>query len=234
MTKSAAKSVAPVNSATLLDRPIYSTQSKKKYKSPSTLKRDQQRYETFLLKKGTKVASKVSAATKPITEQSTVRRVEMCNAHTITDPVGTKTQLTQTDNGEGNDVEEKLNKTLQENSLMKSDLDSEKDFNKEMRQMNFALKHELHLLEKEEMVKNEKLQRDLSSLQCERDNLRADVDRLRFERNESLDRETVLDNKIQYLYNGHAGRKENHLGKNTLIQLKLMDTIEDDVCGVMS
>ena len=144
----------------------------------------------------------------------------MCNAHTITDPVGTKTQLTQTDNGEGNNVEDKLNKTLQENSLIKSELDSEKDFNKEMRQMNLALKHELHLLEKEKMVKNEKLQRDLASLLCERDNLRADVDRLRFERNESLDRETVLNNKIQKLYNGHAGKKENHQGKQYFQRIK--------------
>ena len=213
MTKSTAKPVTPVNSATLLDHPHYSTQCKKKYKSPSTRKRDQQRYETFLLKKSTKVASKVSTATKPATGQSSVIRADMCNAHTITDPVGTKTQLTQTDNGEENDVEEKLNKTLQENSLIKSELDSEKDFNKEMKQMNLALKHELHLLEKDKMDKTEKLQRDLANLQCERDDLREDVDRLRFERNESLDRERVLNSKIQYLYNGHAGKKENRIGK---------------------
>ena len=53
-----------------------------------------------------------------------------------------------------------------------------------------------------------KVQRDLTSLQGKRDNLRADVDRLHFERIESLDRETVLNIKIQDLSNGHAYKKE--------------------------
>ena len=79
--------------------------------------------------------------------------------------------------------------------LIKSELDSEKDFIEEMRQMNLTLNYELRLFEKDKMVRNEKLQRDLASLHGERDNSRADADRLRFERNESLDRETVLNLK---------------------------------------
>ena len=219
MIKSSAEPVAPVNSVTLLDRPTYKIPSKK-YKSPSTRRRDQQRYETYLLKKGAQMATKVSAATKSATEQSCAKRVEVCNAHTITDPVETQTQLTQTETSEGNDVEEKLRKTLQENSILKGELDSEKDFIKDIRQMNFALLDELHLLKKDKMAENEKLQRDLTSLQCERDNLREDVDRLRFERNESLDREKVLNLIIQDFNNGHTGNREYHRGKKNYNTIK--------------
>ena len=159
------------------------------------------------------MATQVPGTMKTAIEQSSAKRVVMCNAHTITDPVGTKTQLTQTDTVKEKDVEDKLKKTLEELSQIKSELDFEKDFNKEIRQMNFALKDELRSLEKDKSAQIEKLQRDLTSLQSERDNLRADVDRLRFERNESLDREEVRNLKIQDFNNGHTGRRGNHQGK---------------------
>ena len=216
MIKSSAERVAPVKSVTLLDRPKNKTPSKRKYKSPSTRRRDQQRFDAFLLKKGTQVATQVPGTKKTEQEQLSVKRVVMCNAHTITDPVGTKSQLTQTDTGKENDVEYKLKETLQEHSHLKSELDFEKGFNQEIRQMNFALKHEFRLLKEDKSHQLEKLQRDLTSLQCERDNSRADVDRLRFERNESLDREEVLNLRIQDFNNGHTGRRENHHGKKIL------------------
>ena len=212
MIKSSAKPVAPVNCVTLFDRPNYKTQSKTKYKSPSTRRRDQQRFDAFLLKKGTQVATQVPGTKKTEQEQWSVKRVLMCNAHTITDPVGTKSQLTQTDTGKEKDVEDKLKETLEKHFQTKSEL----DFNKEIKQMNFALKDELRLLEKDKSAQIEKLQRDLTSLQSECDNLRADVDRLRFERNESLDREEVLNLKIltMDIMVGEEIIKEN----NTLIQ----------------
>ena len=172
----------------------------------------------FYLKKAHK--TQVPGTKKTEQEQSSVKRVVMCNAHTITDPVGTKSQLTQTDTGKENDVEDKLKETLQEHSHLKSELDFEKGFNQEIRQMNFALKDELRLLKEDKSHQLEKLQRDLTSLQCEHDNLRADVDRLRFERNESLDREEVLNLRIQYLNNGHTGRRENHQGKKYFNTMK--------------
>ena len=78
------------------------------------------------------------------------------------------------------------------------------------------------------------MQRDLTSLQGKHDNLRADVDRLHFERIESLDRETVLNIKIQDLSNGHAYKKEIQGKKNTIIHIMIMDNIGDDLGRLMS
>ena len=75
MIKSSAKPVAPVNCVTLFDRPNYKTQSKTKYKSPSTRRRDQQRFDAFLLKKGTQVATQVPGTRKTEQEQLSVKRV---------------------------------------------------------------------------------------------------------------------------------------------------------------
>ena len=110
-------------------------------------------------------------------------------------------------------MEDKLKETLEEHFQIKSELDIEKDFSREIKQMNFALKDD-------KSAQIEKLQRGLTSLQSEPDNLRADVDRLRFERNESLDREEVLNLKIQDFNNRHNGRRENHQGKQYFNTMK--------------
>ena len=83
------------------------------------------------------------------------------------------------------------------------------------------------------MAKNDKMQRDLTHLHCERNKLKEDVDRLRFERNEPLDREKVLNLIIQDLNNGHTSKKANHQGNNISIQSKLMVTINHDVQRVV-
>ena len=98
----------------------------------------------------------VPAAMKSATEPPYVPREEMNHSYTITNPVGTKSQPTQTDTSEENDVEYKLKKTLQEHSHLKSKLDYEKDFDQEIRQMNFALKEELRFLEKDKSAQIEK------------------------------------------------------------------------------